>query len=254
MRISEVDQYLKSLDHTVLVQELERLKQDHRAGVQKLITKYQNQLSKDQEQIKQWNLRCIFDQNFHTNIQTLVGVDEVGRGPLAGPVVAAAVILPYDTSLVGLRDSKKLTASKRQELFVQIKETALGIGIGIVDAQRIDQINILQATFEAMKIALMNLSYPYDIVLVDGNQIIPNLEVAQHAIIKGDDQSASIAAASIVAKVTRDNMMDQHAQQYTDYDWINNKGYGSAKHYEGIRKFGITPLHRRSFLKKEGIF
>ncbi len=253
MKISEIDAALRNLSTQELKEQIEFFKEDHRSGVQNLLIKYQNKLIKHDQQIQEWHLKCKFDQNLHQNNSILVGIDEVGRGPLAGPVVAAAVILPYDACLIGLKDSKKMSALKREELYLEIKRTALAIGIGIVDAAVIDHINILNATFEAMRSALIQLDYDYDEIGVDGDKIIPGIDTWQHAIIGGDDKSASIAAASVIAKVTRDRMMDEYAKQYDKYDWINNKGYGSPKHYEGIRKFGITPLHRKSFLKKEGI-
>ncbi|MEG1637857.1 MAG: ribonuclease HII, partial [Cellulosilyticaceae bacterium] len=179
-------------------------------------------------------------------------VDEVGRGPLAGPVVACAVILPYECDIRGLKDSKKLSEEKREELYDIIYEKALYVGVGMVGPEEIDRINILQATFKAMREALGSIKAAYQIVGVDGDKIIPQVEVTQHAIIKGDDKSAAIAAASVIAKVTRDRMMKEYAVAYPVYDWESNKGYGSNKHYDGIRAYGITELHRKSFLKNEG--
>ncbi|WP_069997588.1 ribonuclease HII [Cellulosilyticum sp. I15G10I2] len=254
MKISEIDNILKKLDIEALKEQMVSFKEDHRVGVQKLLVKYQNKLIQHYKQREEWALKCRFDQNIHQNKHVLVGVDEVGRGPLAGPVVAAAVILPYDTCLLGLKDSKKMSPLKREELYIKIQEIALAVGIGIIDANRIDQVNILNATFEAMQSALLHLNQAYDVIGVDGDKTIPNIAALQHAIIGGDDKSASIAAASVIAKVTRDRMMHQYAKAHDVYDWINNKGYGSSKHYEGIRKYGITPLHRKSFLKNEGIF
>ncbi|MDF2593767.1 MAG: ribonuclease [Clostridia bacterium] len=254
MRISEIDDQLRGLSVEQLEKQLEHLKDDTRAGVMKLISKYQNKVVQHKRTIKEWALKCEFDQIFHENKAIFVGVDEVGRGPLAGPVVAAAVILPYKSSLLGLKDSKKMSEIQRDKLYQQIKDTALAVGVGIVDAQLIDDINILQATFEAMRVAIGQLNSSYDIIGVDGDKEIPFISAKQHAIIQGDDKSASIAAASVVAKVTRDRIMKEYAKVYPLYDWENNKGYGSTKHYEAIRTFGITPLHRKSFLKKEGIF
>ena len=143
--------------------------------------------------------------------------------------------------------------AKKEELYTQIQEQALAIGIGIIDAERIDEINILQATFEAMRQALSQIQKSYACILVDGNKEIPQIGCKQEAIIGGDNKSASIAAASVIAKVTRDRMMEEYAKMYPEYDWESNKGYGSQKHYEAIAKYGITPLHRKSFLKNEGI-
>lgn len=199
---------------------------------------------------EEWQSKMDFDLSFNRH-EHIVGIDEVGRGPLAGPVVAAAVILPSDAQLLGLKDSKKMTEKKREELYTMIYDQALAIGIGLVEAPRIDEINILQATFEAMKQAINQITiHEDDYLLVDGNQIIPKLPYKQYTIIKGDNKSASIAAASVIAKVTRDHLMIDYAKDYPNYDWEHNKGYGTKKHYEGIDKNGITPLHRRSFLKK----
>jgi len=254
MKISEIENKLKSFGIEELKAQLDYFKEDKRAGVISLLNRYQRKLLDHEKQKEEWSLKCEFDSVFHENRYILVGVDEVGRGPLAGPVVAAAVILPYTTQLLGLKDSKKMTEAKREELYLQIQDSAIAIGIGIVDSEIIDQINILQATFKAMRIAIEALSTPYDLIGVDGDKPIPHVDTLQHAIIAGDDKSASIAAASVIAKVTRDRMMREYAKKYHNYDWESNKGYGSAKHYESIKAFGITPLHRKSFLKKEGIF
>lgn len=252
MKIKEIEERLKNTAIEELNQVLALLESDKRSGVQKLIVKYKKKIEQLESIRAEWELRMAFDSAFGAH-QVVVGIDEVGRGPLAGPVVAAAVILPPHVELLGLKDSKKLSSEKRESLYVEIEETALAIGIGIVDAQRIDEINILQATFEAMKQALSQIPNGYECILVDGNKEIPGIMGKQHTIIGGDNKSASIAAASVIAKVTRDRMMDQYAKIYEGYDWENNKGYGSKKHYEAIRSQGITPLHRKSFLKNEGI-
>lgn len=253
LNIKNIDELLSTLSIEKLKEEIKVYETDTRTGVKKLVDKYKRKIETYEKEAVLWQLKCDFDGIFHNNTSILVGIDEVGRGPLAGPVVAAAVVLPYNANLIGLKDSKKLSESKRELLYDQIKKIAIDIGVGIVDADRIDEINILQATFEAMKQALSNLKIDYDKILVDGDKIIPYLEVSQEAIIGGDDKSASIAAASVVAKVTRDRMMKAYANTYEQYDWDNNKGYGSQKHYEAIRRYGITPLHRKSFLKNEGI-
>ena len=254
LNIKEIDQLLDGLDIKILEQELKSYEKDTRTGVMKLVSKYKKKIQHYEREVALWELKCEFDRIFDENQYSVVGVDEVGRGPLAGPVVAAAVILPKNAQLVGLKDSKKLTEAKRELLYEEIQRIALDIGIGIVHAERIDEINILQATFEAMREALSQLKLDYDKVLVDGDKTIPGITISQEAIIGGDDKSASIAAASVVAKVTRDRMMKAYGNTYDQYDWHNNKGYGSQKHYEAIRTYGITPLHRKSFLKNEGIF
>ena len=177
----------------------------------------------------------------------IAGVDEVGRGPLAGPVVTAAVILPADFSLVGVDDSKKLSPKRRDELFEQIKEAAVCWSIGRREPDRIDEINILEATKEAMKDAILSLPVRPDHVLIDAVRL-PDLEIPQTSIIKGDARSVSIAAASILAKVTRDREMAEMDSIYPGYAFASNKGYGTAAHYAGLAKLGPCPIHRRSFL------
>ena len=252
MNIKDIEEILKNTAIENLSQVLVAFEADERSGVQKLIAKYKKKIEQLESIRAEWELRMAFDSAFEAH-ELIVGIDEVGRGPLAGPVVAAAVILPPQVELFGLKDSKKLNSQKREVLYQEIQEAALAIGVGIVDAQRIDEINILQATFEAMRQALSQISTDYKCILVDGNKEIPHVKSMQHAIIGGDNKSASIAAASVVAKVTRDRMMEKYAEIYEGYDWENNKGYGSSKHYDAIRSQGITPLHRKSFLKNEGI-
>ena len=185
----------------------------------------------------------------------IAGVDEVGRGPLAGPVVAAAVVLPKDFSVLGINDSKKVTEKKREELFPIIKETAIAYGIGVVDHQVIDEINILEATKIAMKEAIENLKTDLlnkkekviDYILIDALTL--DVDVPQKAMIKGDAKSVSIAAASILAKVTRDHMMIEYDKVYPGYSFASNKGYGTKAHYEGLNNLGLCPIHRKTFLK-----
>ena len=177
----------------------------------------------------------------------LCGIDEVGRGPLAGPVVAGAVILPVDCEILWLNDSKKLSEKKRELLYDEIMEKAVAVGIGAVSPERIDEINILQATYEAMRIAISKLSVKPDLLLNDAVKI-PGVEHPQVPIIKGDAKSVSIAAASIVAKVTRDRMMVQYEELYPGYEFASNKGYGSARHIAALKSLGPCPIHRRSFI------
>ena len=177
----------------------------------------------------------------------LCGIDEVGRGPLAGPVVAGAVILPADCEILWLNDSKKLSEKKRELLYDEIMEKAVAVGIGAVSPKRIDEINILQATYEAMRIAISKLSVKPDLLLNDAVKI-PGVELPQVPIIKGDAKSVSIAAASIVAKVTRDRMMVQYEDLYPGYEFASNKGYGSARHIAALKSLGPCPIHRRSFI------
>ena len=177
----------------------------------------------------------------------LCGIDEVGRGPFAGPVVACAVILPKDCNILYINDSKKLSEKRREELYDIIIKEAVAYGIGIKDNRRIDEINILQATYEAMREAINNLSVKPDVLLNDA-VTIPGVDIKQVPIIKGDAKSVSIGAASIVAKVTRDRMMAEFDEKYPGYEFAKNKGYGTAAHIEGLKKYGPCEIHRRSFI------
>ena len=179
------------------------------------------------------------------------GIDEAGRGPLAGPVYAAAVWLPEGLVIDGLNDSKKLSEKKREALFDVIKENAVAYGIGFADEKEIDEINILQATYLAMRRAYDNMQKVCDYVLIDGNRM-PPMPVPGETIVKGDAKSPSIAAASILAKVSRDRVMLEYAKQYPGYHFEKHKGYGTKLHYELIAQYGIQPFYRRSFLKKQG--
>ena len=185
-----------------------------------------------------------YEQGFNI----VCGVDEAGRGPLAGPVVAAAVILPKDCEILYLNDSKQLSAKKRELLYDEIMEKAVSVGVGYATPQRIDEINILQATYEAMRQAVNKLSVCPDILLNDAVRI-PGRFLQQVPIVKGDAKSVSIAAASIIAKVTRDRMMEEYAKIMPEYGFADNKGYGSAAHIAAIKEYGPTPIHRRTFIK-----
>lgn len=185
------------------------------------------------------------DRGFHA----ICGIDEAGRGPLAGPVCAAAVILPEGLEIPGLNDSKKLTDKKRRELFPIIEGQALAFGLGWASQEEIDEINILQATFLAMSRAVEQLKIRPDLALVDGNRA-PALDLPVETVVKGDSLSASIAAASVLAKVSRDDVMLRMAEEYPGYGFEVHKGYGTKAHYEALRKFGPSPIHRRTFLKK----
>ena len=194
------------------------------------------------------------DELRKTGVRYIAGIDEVGRGPLAGPVYAAVVVLPEDFDVLGIDDSKKLSAKKREELDEIIRERALAYGIGVADNEEIDELNILNATKNAMIRAIINANAglpageEIDCILVDAVHL--DIDIRQESIIKGDEKCLSIAAASIVAKVARDNFMTMMDETYPGYDFASNKGYGTAAHYEGLRKFGQTPIHRRSFLRK----
>ena len=194
-------------------------------------------------ELTMWEIEDSLDLN------VICGVDEAGRGPLAGPVCAAAVILPKHLQIPGLTDSKKLSDKKRRELFPIIQQQAIAYGIGLASEAEIDEINILQATFLAMRRALSQLSIRPEIALIDGNRET-DFGLPVKTVVKGDSLSANIAAASVLAKVTRDNIMVELAQQYPEYGFEIHKGYGTKAHYEALRTYGPSPIHRRSFLKK----
>lgn len=185
----------------------------------------------------------------YSDFQAICGIDEAGRGPFAGPVVAGAVILPKDCAILYLNDSKKLSEKKREELYDVIMEQAVAVGTGMAGPARIDEINILQATYEAMRMAIGQLAVKPDILLNDA-VTIPEVTVRQVPIVKGDAKSVSIAAASIVAKVTRDRLMREYDEVFPGYDFASNKGYGTRAHIEALKKLGPTPIHRRSFIGK----
>ena len=226
---------------------LAELRQDERKGVQNLLKQYDRRLQKTQEAQLLFEKMREFEKALEAEgFQAIAGVDEVGRGPLAGPVVAAAVILPLDTQLVGLNDSKQLSHSKRAELLIKIEEQALAIGIGVVSPEEIDRLNIYEATKVAMSQAIEQLALAPDYLLLDA-MTLSNIKLPQQNIIKGDAKSISIAAASIVAKEARDQMMNEYDKQYPGYGFSNNAGYGTAQHLQGLDELGITPIHRRTF-------
>ena len=195
------------------------------------------------------NLWEIENAHFEQGIDIICGVDEAGRGPLAGPVCAAAVILPKGLVIPGLNDSKKLTDKKRRELMPIIKEQAIAYGIGFASHEEIDQINILQATFLAMERALKELKIQPQLALIDGNRQ-KDFGIKVETVVKGDSRSANIAAASVLAKVTRDDIMEAMALEYPGYGFAIHKGYGTKAHYEALRQLGASPIHRMTFLKK----
>ena len=197
-------------------------------------------------EITMWEIE---DEQYAAGFRTICGVDEAGRGPLAGPVCAAAVILPPHCAIPGLNDSKKLTDKRRRELFPLICQQALAYGIAFATEQEIDEINILQATFLAMERAMQKLSPQPELALIDGNRT-KDFGLPVRTIVKGDSLSASIAAASILAKVTRDRLMEEYDAQYPQYGFAVHKGYGTKRHYEALREFGPSPIHRKTFLKK----
>lgn len=186
-------------------------------------------------------------ENQYPDCTCICGIDEAGRGPLAGPVAAGAVILPKDSVILYLNDSKKLSEKRREELYLEIREKAVASNVGLVSPERIDEINILQATYEAMREAIAGLSVKPDLLLNDA-VTIPGIDVRQVPIIKGDAKSVSIAAASILAKVTRDHLMYEYDRLYPEYAFAKNKGYGTAAHIAALKEYGPTPIHRRTFI------
>ena len=219
---------------------------DSRSGVQKEIEKRKKAIQAEMDENLRLEAMLRYEKELYVQgINLIAGVDEVGRGPLAGPVVAAAVILPQNCKIKGLNDSKKIPKKKHEEIFQAVKDNALAIGIGIMDNQVIDQVNIYEATKLAMKEAISQLTPQPEHLLIDAMKL--ELPISQTSIIKGDANSLSIAAASIVAKVTRDELMKEFDQQYPGYDFTANAGYGTAKHLEGLEKLGVTQIHRISF-------
>lgn len=221
---------------------------DDRQGVKKLLEKYKKQQQKYEQEILRTEKMKEFEYKYQ-EYSYICGIDEVGRGPLAGPVVAGAVILPKEEEILYLNDSKQLSEKKREELYDIIMDKAVGVGIGVVPPARIDEINILQATYEAMRIAISKLPVKPDLLLNDA-VTIPQVDIKQIGIIKGDARSISIAAASIVAKVTRDRMMVEYDKLYPEYYFASNKGYGSKAHVEVLKQIGPCAIHRSSFLGK----
>lgn len=222
------------------------LRQDTRQGVQKLLQQFDKKIAKAQQLVlKYQEMHAFEEQALNSGYRFIAGIDEVGRGPLAGPVVAAAVILSADTVILGLNDSKQLSAQNRENLVKEIEEKALAIGIGIIEPEGIDRMNIYQASKQAMVEAVEKLSLTPDYLLIDAMNL--PLALPQDKIIKGDARSVSIAAASIIAKVYRDRLMADYDQQYPGYGFANNAGYGTKEHLNALEKQGITPIHRRSF-------
>ena len=223
---------------------------DPRSGVQMLVAsarKKLDALEKEKQRIE--NLKKY--EREYAQYSYICGIDEVGRGPLAGPVVAGAVILPKDCHILYINDSKQLSEKKREELYDVITREAVAWAVGYASPKRIDEINILQATYEAMREAIGKLT-PVPELLLNDAVTIPGVKIRQIPIIKGDAKSISIGAASIVAKVTRDRLMEQYADVFPEYDFASNKGYGSAAHIAALKKYGPTPIHRHSFIKNFG--
>lgn len=247
IKISDIKKEFENAEVGCYQDMIAKYKEDDRTGVKKLLLSYQKKLDAYEKELQRtWNMFAI--ERKYSQYAHICGIDEVGRGPLAGPVVAAAVILPVDCDILYLNDSKQLSEKKREQLYDEIMEKAVAVGVGMADEKVIDDINILQADYEAMRIAVSKLSVTPDLLLNDAVDI-PGIDIEQVPIIKGDTLSASIAAASIIAKVTRDRMMVAYDSLYPEYGFAKNKGYGSKEHIEALRKTGPCPIHRRSFIK-----
>ena len=221
---------------------------DERPGVIKIVNQAQKRLQKYENELDRIEKLKEFEHKYEDKYEFICGIDEVGRGPLAGPVCAGAVILPKDCDILYINDSKKLSEIKREELYEEIYDKAIAVGIGLVYPDVIDKINILQATYEAMRQAIGQLQVAPDLLLNDA-VTIPDVDIKQVPIIKGDAKSISIGAASIVAKVTRDRLMVEYDKLMPEYGFAKNKGYGTKEHIEALQKYGPTQIHRKSFIQ-----
>jgi len=250
--IREIEQYFLQLPMEQIPDVMKEYQLDSRAGVQGICKKYKEKHKKYVREHKRMKNLKEFDKVFTNNGEyILAGIDEAGRGPLAGPVVAAAVVFPKNIEILGIDDSKQVNEGNREILYDEIMKKAILVGVGIVEHDVIDEINILQATFRAMTEAVEKLKTLPQVLLVDGNQTIPQIadNYIQHAVVRGDKKSMSIAAASIIAKVTRDRIMRNYDRKYPGYGFSTNKGYGSNLHQRAIQDFGPTPIHRMTFIK-----
>ncbi len=246
MKIGEIRDLLQAAEDQMLPDFIARFESDERSGVRQLVQRAQKRLDALEKERERLMAMHQYEEQYK-DCQAICGIDEAGRGPLAGPVVAAAVILPKDCEILYLNDSKQLSAKKRELLYDEIMEKAVSVGVGYATPQRIDEINILQATYEAMRQAVNKLSVCPDILLNDAVRI-PGLFLQQVPIVKGDAKSVSIAAASIIAKVTRDRLMMEYDKAMPQYHFAANKGYGSAEHIEALAVYGASSIHRRSFI------
>lgn len=247
-KIKDIQDELKNAETKELSAFVQKYQEDQRAGVVKLVSQANKRIDKYKAEIQRMENLKFFERKYGDVFHVICGIDEAGRGPLAGPVVAGAVVFPADTDITGINDSKKLTEKKREELYDLIMEKAVSVGIGMASPQRIDEINILQATYEAMREAISKLSVTPDLLLNDA-VTIPELPMKQVAIVKGDAKSVSIGAASIIAKVTRDRLMYEYDKVMPEYGFAKHKGYGTKEHIEAIKKYGSSPIHRTTFIK-----
>lgn len=248
MSIARIKEMVRESDAKGKIKMIEAMEGDRRVGVRAIASRLRTGIDEQKKEIDRINAMKSFEREWYVRgAKYIAGIDEVGRGPLAGPVYAGAVVFARDTIIEGVNDSKKLSAAKRQMLSAKIRERAVAYAVGYCDERTIDRINILNATFEAMKMAVINLSVRPDVLLIDAVRI-PGLEIPQVPIVKGDSLSFSIAAASIIAKVERDRVMDEYDRIYPNYNFAHNKGYGTEEHMDAIRRFGPCPIHRKSFI------
>ncbi len=245
--IKEIKEQFQAASENGLPELIKAYGQDRRDGVRRLVASAHKRLEALNRERQRIEALKVYERQY-SEYEFICGIDEVGRGPLAGPVVAGAVILPRDCDILYINDSKQLSEKKREELYDVIQEKAIACAVGYASPERIDEINILQATYEAMREAIEKLSVRPGILLNDA-VTIPGVSIPQVPIIKGDAKSISIGAASIYAKVTRDRLMTEYGKVFPEYDFAGNKGYGSAAHIAAIKKYGPTPIHRRSFIR-----
>ena len=245
--VSEIQRKLREIREEDLPEFIEELRTDERSGVRKLVLAAEKRLAALEKERRRIESLRVYEEQYG-EYEYICGIDEVGRGPLAGPVVAGAVILPRNCRILYINDSKQLSEKKREELYQVIMEQAVACAVGYATPERIDEINILQATYEAMREAIGKLNPMPDILLNDA-VTIPGVPIRQVPIIKGDAKSITIGAASIIAKVTRDRLMREYDKVFPEYGFADNKGYGSAAHIQALKKYGPTPIHRKSFIK-----
>ena len=246
LTIKEIKERIKKIDK-VSSNLMKQLSSDERKGVQKIAQMIEKKRAKAREAKEKYEEMLFYEKKKNSEGYDLIcGLDEAGRGPLAGPVVAGAVILGDDTYIPGLDDSKKLSEKKREKLFDEIYQQAKAVGVGIIKQERIDKINILEATYEAMQEAITKLEIEPEYLLVD-SETIPKVNIPQAGIEKGDSQSVSIAAASIIAKVTRDRILVEYDKEYPEYDFAQHKGYGTKSHRQALEEFGPCDIHRKSY-------
>lgn len=246
-KISEIKNIFQAAGLNELPAFIKTYEKDERSSVAAIVKKAQKQIEDHEKELARTEKMKEYEKKYDS-FSWICGIDEVGRGPLAGPVVAGAVILPKDCDILYLNDSKQLSEKRREELYAVIMEKAVSTGLGFVAPERIDEINILQATYEAMREAISKLD-PQPEILLNDAVTIPLINIRQVPIIKGDAKSISIAAASIIAKVTRDRLMVSYDEIYPEYGFASNKGYGAKTHLDALKKYGPTPIHRRTFIK-----